>query len=392
MNLRLLSFAIAVVAFAFSYVHSQPASQPNDSELALEISFLKDTPPAYQNVPRLRSKKSSAWYARFGRVPGWQEQQGILPVTAVRLSPYLRGDTVVISVSVLRGDFHDVEDQVAIYKARENETVTTTALQKVGIEPFVIKVVRPTLFSEFPAPLNKTQSLSVIGIEPVPATLPRYKLTLTNLSEKSVSALTLDVISNGKLETTTMPQGDYGAPLIEARATIELNKGLATRSRQTPGGFEPTNLTAPQVVIQSLVFADGSYEGEAKSAAAFLGFVAGRRTELRRILPLLANAIVAGDAVASSEALRSQLTALSYEPDPDELASLIAAFPAVPKDELNAAVNAAIHALRADLLKQLLNVEKAEANATAFSAWLVRTKGLYSSWLDRLNEIKLKTR
>jgi hypothetical protein len=393
MIFRKLIIAVAAALCLFGSVHAQSALQSsNETSLALEVVFLKGRPPAYQQVAGSRSKKGGSWYGLFGRIAGWQLPDGELPINAVRLVPHLKGETITISVSVLRGQFHDAEDRVASYKARVGEEITVTELEAFGVEPFVIKVIRTFTGSDVPTTLNKTKSVAVVGIEPLIATFPRYKLTLHNLCDKNISALSINIMGQGRVRKTGMPQGNYGEPLIKSRESAGLNESLAINAETTAGGYEPSAPPAQQIVVESLVFEDGSYEGELKPAAMFLGFVVGRRIELRRIMPLLDQALSASDAVSASETLRSQLSSLSYEPDEAEVSSLVVAFPTLDKRELRISIEAAIHTVRRDLLDQLERLQKSESNARDFSAWLVRTRQLYSNWLSHLNAVNISKR
>lgn len=390
MILRKLIIAIAATLCFYGSAQAQlPQPTPNETGLTLEVVFLKGKPPAYQRIPRLSQKKGGSWYALFGRIAGWQLPNGALPVNAVRLVPSLKSEVVNIRVSVLRGPYLDVEDRVGSYKVQENEATTLSELQAFGVEPFVVKVVRISALSDFPATSSKAKSVTVVGIEPDIAPLPRYKLTLHNLSDKNIVALSIDILGQGRVRKTGMPQGDYGEPLIKARDSGNLSESLALDAEKTLDGYQPLPLPAQQIVVESLIFEDGSHEGELKPAAMFLGFAAGRRIELARVLPLLEEVSSASDVASAPDALRSRLSALSYEPDETEIASLIAAFPTVDKAELRGSVEIAIHGVRSGLLAQLERVPKSEAKAKDFSAWLVRTRQLYSNWLSRLNLIKI---
>lgn len=390
MLFRKLIIPIAATLCFLVSAHAQsPPPSPKETGLTLEVVYLEGRPPAYQPVAGAKSRKGGAWYALFGRIAGWQPPDGAEPITAVRLVPYLKGETINISVSVMRGRFLDVEDRVASYQARENEEITVRELKAFGVTPFVIKAVRTSVNgSDFPTSLNKTKSVAVVGIEPVVATTPRYKLMLHNLSEKNISALSINIMGQGRLRKSSLPHGDYGEPLIKARESSYLNESLALNAEATAGGYEPSSPPGQQIVIESLVFEDGTYEGELKPAASFLGFVIGRRIELRRILPLLDNALSNSDPTSAST-LRAQLSSLSYEPDETEVASLIAAFPALDKGELRGAVEVAIHGVRKELLDQLEHLEKPRSNADDFKAWLVHTRKLYSNWLSHLDAANL---
>lgn len=379
---NLIIALVVIIVFATS---SPAQSLPNETHLALEIIFLQGRTPAYQQVSTSNSKKSGAWYALFGRVPGWRLPKGSLPIDAVRLTSYFEGETVKLRVSVLRGKFQEVEDEVASYSLRENEVIEVKELVAFGVEPFVIKLVRPSVNSELPGVVNKTNSVAVVSLEPMASTLPRYKLTLHNTSDKNLIAVSLSALSNGRVQTSSIRQNPYGEPVIEARETASLNQSLPVRGMPKPGGFEPLSSSAPQIVIESLVFEDGTYEGNQERVRMYLGFVIGRRTGLRRILPLLDEAMK--DSNETSEVLRSQLAALSYQLDETELNSLANAFPKVNRNDLKISVEVAMQAVGNDLLDELRKIEKPDA----FRSWLAPTHKQYSLWLSRVEMVNVST-
>lgn len=49
----------------------------------------------------------------FPRVPGWQDHEGVLPVTALNLAARADGVVLRVTVSVLRGKFREVLEPVA---------------------------------------------------------------------------------------------------------------------------------------------------------------------------------------------------------------------------------------------------------------------------------------
>lgn len=383
----------ATLALCFSNAGNGQALQqsPDANGLALEIHYLKGKPPAYQTVLGSIAPKKSSWYGAFDRIAGWQLPAGELTVNAVKILPYLKGETINISVSVLRGKFHDAEDYVGFYKIHENEMVVVKELECFGVVPFEIKVVRVAPHSDTPATMNKTQSVVVVGIEPVVATLSRYKITLHNRSSKSIIGLSMKVMQQGRPRISSFPQGDYGAPLINALEIVSLNRPLATNAIARAGGFEPSPPPSQQVVVESLIFDDGSFEGELQPAATFISFVVGRRIELRRVMPLLEKAFKATDHIAA-EQLRAELARLSFDADETEVASLSTAFPSIEKRELRTGVDAAIHGVRRDLIDQLERLHKSEAAEQELNEWIVSTRELYSKWLSRLEVMKVSAR
>ena len=387
MGVRNLIIATASVICVLGSSNAQepPQTRTADTGVALEVTYLPGKPPAYQVVTRTEGPKGGTWYALFGRVAAWRLPAGDKPIKAVRVVPYLEDDKVRVVVSVLRGTkFHDTEETVATYFRRENGELTVEELKSFGVEPFGIKVIRvgPQM-SDLGPTVNKTRSLEVVGIEPMVATFPRYKLTLHNQSDRNISALRVNVMDRGKITLSGMPQGKNGEPLIKARDNYELNQFLPVRAQSAPEGYTPSSAPSQQIVIASLVYEDGTYEGEAEPAATYLGFAAGRKTELKRIVPVLESALVTS---ASLEEVRLQLVNLSYDADDADVASLAKVFPGFDRLRLKSPIETAIHGVRKDLLDQLDRFQKGEDSTGSFLEWLTRTRDRYSSWLSRLSQ------
>jgi hypothetical protein len=284
---------------------------------------------------------------------------------------------VSVNFSVLRGKFLDVEDIVGTVTLRENEVTSVDALRDFGVEPFKIKLVRVSPQpSAVPAVINKTKMVEVVGIEPVVSTFPRYKLTLHNFSDKDISAVSIYVMRDGRKSLSGMPQGDYGEALVKAGSFGELSQILATRAETTAAGYSPSAPGAQQIVIASLMFADGTYEGETSSAASYQGFVIGRRTELNRVVPILDNALATS---TSKEAVRAKLSEQSFAFDNGDLAALVTKFPGVDRAELKTSVEVAMRWIRKDALDEL------DRSTGDFRACLERLRDRYSNWLARLN-------
>jgi hypothetical protein len=249
------------------------------------------------------------------------------------------------------------------------------------------KLIRTSSPSDVPEILNKTKSVALTGINPIGSTRINYQLTLQNLSDKNINAVSIDVLSDGRIRIVSMPQGYYGKTFLRARESRTLPESLTTSP--DPGSYDPPVRRGVQIVIESVIFEDGSYEGDLKSAGIFLGALVGSRIEVRRILPLLENALSASDAVSASEVLRKELNSLSYEPDEAEVASLVATLPTLDKGELRISVDAHIHQVRTKLLDELESLERSQSNAREFSTLLASKRQYYSKWLFGLNGVTL---
>lgn len=385
MKLKRLVILVASIVCLFGTTSAQqPQTRPAATGLALEVTYFEGRPPAYQPVLGVNMPRRGSWYALFGRVADWQLPAGAQPIDAVRLVPYLEGDRVRITVSVLRGEkFQDSEDSVASYVLRENERLTLVALQDFGVVPFKIKVIRlAPQTSEFPAIVNNTKSLEVVGIEPVVSTFAVYKLTLHNLSDRNISALQVNTVRDGKIKLSGMPQGAEGEALIKSGDYFALKQPMSTAPQPTPGGYAPESLPAQQIVIVSLMFEDGTYEGEAKPAATYRGFALGRKTELERVVPVLENALA--ESVSPAD-LRTRLSTLSVEVEESDLANLVAAFPDIKRERLQSPLEVSMHGIRRELLDELKQFDQSQRSPGDFQLWLIGTRDRYSKWLARVS-------
>ena len=120
-----------------------------------------------------------------------------------------------------------------------------------------------------------------------------------------------------------------------------------------------------------MVFEDGSYEGEVESAATYRGYVIGRKTELKRIVPVLENAVATS---ASIETLRRQLSALSHDFENDDIAALAKAFPGIELKKLESSVEAGIHGIRKEVFDQLETFKDGQHSEGDFQVWLTDIK------------------
>lgn len=379
----ILAIVFTLSFFEYSNAQSQQA-RPTATGLAVEVTYFQGRAPAYEPVRRTKLPRGDgSWFGLFGRVKEWQLPTGAQPVSAVRVVPYLDGEMVKVTISVLRGEkFLDLEDIVGTYTVRENEGIAIDSLRDFGVEPFKLKLIRVAPQTpEVPTVLNKTRSLEVVGIEPVVATLPRYKLTLHNLSEKNVSAIRINTMRDGQLSLSGMPQGEEGKPLVEAGSFKELNEMMLTRAETTAAGYSPAAPRGQQIVIATLVFEDGSYEGDPEPAATYRGHTIGNRAELKRIVGLLEDALTSSSSI---EKVRTQLSKLSYDFDQSDMAVLASAFPEIDRNKLQTHIDVAIHLLRKEVFDNLDRFQPGPGSGD-FRVYLQTMKDRYAGWLLRLD-------
>ena len=394
---RFLVVAFTVLLLMCQVIVAQQPEQPSapaPTGLALEITYSKGRPPAFSPVAGSCCKPGGAWYGLFGRIPADASQPVSLPVQAVDVRSKVAGEFVRVTVSVFLGvRFFDKKEEVATYELKENEGVKAVGLTRFGVEPFDIKVVRvnPNL-SYTPSVLIKAESISVAGIELKNTTLPSYKLTLHNTSNRDVVAIAINVFADNKLQASSLPQGIQGRTLIKAGSAEEITVRAAYQAQRTSEGFRPEPQPNQEIVVTSVVFNDGSFEGDAKMAATFTAFVTGRKIQVPKLIALMDTTSNIPDlnVPAALEMLKTQAELLSTDAEPSVLDHVRTSFPKFTSSEshdLKLSVEVALQAVKFDFVQCVKEFEKRNPNANdrQFRAWLTATKHSYELWLSRLS-------
>lgn len=358
------------------------------SMLTLEITFHKDRKPAYQLIGENDKLKKGSWFALFETLPDWRQPESALPVRAVNIVPTMENGLVKVRVSVFLGKkYHEKEEFVAEYRMREDEKVSVEELKKFGVAPFEIAVVRLVqTASVLPRVINKSESVTVVGLEPVSSAVPSYKLILANNSENAVSAISFRVTVDDSLRLSGIPQGAGGRPLIEPGKMLEKEIPNATKLvKVAPGQPIPVE-TNQTLTIAAVIFEDDSFEGEALEAARFLSFKFGRKVQLERIVELLGQAVESKTALSE---LESRAENLGVEIDDNNFNSFTAKFADLPEKEkfsLRNAINTAMQSVKRDFISDVKNLAESRENSKTSDLrnWLKISRQKYQDWLLRL--------
>lgn len=381
-----LQVLLLAAFFGVGVKAQEKANESVPNGLVLEVTYFKGRPPAFQTISPKESK-CGAWYALFRRIGNRPSNAGSLPVRAVNIVSHLEGDAAKVRISVFTGiKYHDKEEFVADYTIRENEKAVIKELTEFGVEPFQIGAVRnlPTI-SDLPTPVNKTDSLQIVNVEPNYSTLPTYKLKLLNSSGKAVIAFTLEERADGEVKLSAMPQGNQGEFLIAPGGTIE--KIIPSSFERKTYNKEPIAAQPNrEIVVSSVVFEDGSYEGDFLKAANFLAFALGRKSQLQKILHLLESAL---NSRSDLNELYEQISNLSLETDDNAYNELMGKLPNLTenqKSNIRNAAQIASHRVRKITLEGLASFMESQKGVkkNKNNEWLIKTKREYGDWLAKL--------
>ncbi len=383
-------FGLLIVAAALTPAAMAQQNPSAPTQFALEVHFYPKQPPAYLIVPV--ASRHGAWFARFGQVPGWTQPTDSLPVTAVDVKSELAEDGVRVWVSVFLGELHQQVNKISSYVLHEGEKVTVQELTQVGVEPFVIKLVRlnPTL-AEMPKFTSKSKSIEVVVMQPNISTLPTYQVVVRNISNKNVVALAANVILEGHPRVMSLPRGKEGEPIIAPAGTYEFTVRLATQSTPTPDGFTPALVPNQVIEVSSVIFDDGSFEGNAEQAIHYAAFQKGDKIQLARIVGLFDRSLAAADAAPSATlaSLKAQVAALSFESDAASVQEVHSKFPDISSQEegnLKPGIEIGMVQLRDEVVKDITDFQlhHRQVDPNALRDWLMTSKQRYQAWLARL--------
>jgi len=386
-------FTIGLTVPAARVFAQQDVSPP--TRLALEVTYYPGRNPAYLTVPGPDSKPSGAWYALFARIASWQPPAGAQQIEAVRVISRVEGDAVSVTVSTLSGSKAlENEQRVGTYVIRETEKISIDDLKRFGIEPFQIKLVRvnPNIPPVPPVVLKHVESVVVINSMAKETTLPSYRIILRNQSNKNIVGLGVDVVAGGKVQITSKPRGIDGQPLIAAGKEYWLTVAAPNRAQPTADGYAPTSPSDQQIQIKAAVFDDGTYEGDAETAAAVRGYRAGEKMVLPRLIPLLESALNSSntDVIEALRNLESQVSLVSSDADPQMVQALTAEFPRASdarRSEIKATMEVTATTIKSTLIKEIHTLENEGAqtlNVDLYRTWLTKTRERYEKWLSRL--------
>lgn len=198
------------------------------------------------------------------------------------------GDLWHFKVFVGQGEFYDAGEQPAAdLMLGTNERAEVGGLERFGISPFRVGVVKVMgQLARKPYVRNKTQSISLeqseVGMLPEP-----HRLTLRNNSDKQVLAIQYNSFKDNRFLFLRWVENGPTQPLIKAGDVYRLEVLSQDLTCGDPDGYRASQ--SDRIDIVSVVFADGSYEGEPGLAALIRGQAIGNKKQLQRVVAALEN-------------------------------------------------------------------------------------------------------
>jgi hypothetical protein len=295
------------------------------------------------------------------------------------------GDLWDLKVALGAGEFYDAGSrQIGAFTLRTNERADISEAAQLGFGSFRVAVVRVVGEGALqPAIRFKTQSLSLDKLEA--NTLPQpYRVYVKNNSDKDVLAIQYNTYKDRQMVQLKWLSLPPPLALIRAGEVFPLDVLSQDRTCADSDGYHSTQSNV--IEIASVVFVDGTYEGDSGLAALVRGSAIGNKKDLDHVVSVLSNL---SENEVAPEVLLSALKALAEgmddEADPYLLDVLRNGLPPQSDNAATALTNfirSGQHAVRASLLgdsRQLESLIKRQ-NVEAIRTFCAKTITKYQQW------------
>jgi hypothetical protein len=388
MGLRLKTL-LAILLLCLSVIAQQRQDKAVKQELAVEVSHGDDGPWRWE-IPAFNGGGGEG--GNFRHIESWKPSSGEAPVASIVFKIGRDADIVIVDLSVRLENEKVVA--VGTYRLRESETVRTEELTKFGVEPLVLKIVKakPGFKDPFPAILpqleNKTKAIEVVSFYQDAPPSDSFRLTLKNVSTRKIMALDLFMPSpDGNGGSGDQSHGAPGHPLMLPGDVSVQFIGVGRGGRMTAEGYVPDVQLQRTLIIRTVVFDDGTYDGEVGPAAEMEARRRGQDLQRKRIIPLLQSAMDTEDkdALTTVNDLKEQAYGLGRTADTSVVEELIARYPSlneksrvrVTQDVETGLRDGKLEFLR--YIKEFEDTPKQGPEHANFQAWLKKTKANYEN-------------
>ena len=393
--MKKLSILLAIVVIAsWSVVNAQEPQEPSISLQAadkktrylLETYITPQLGPTYLLVSGPKEKSGFGVFPRFVRTDT-QPESGRTPIRGVKLEPLFNGETADVRVTVLRGnEGYEEEELVHVYQLAVGEQKRLSHLRQLGIEPFLIRL----LDANPPVPprpdyQNFTKSIEIVKVRLEHTPMSAYRITLRNLSDKSVSSLKVDETSAGEEGPVALPTGPEGRALIDPGGLMDLYIPVLVA---VPNGktYVPGTKASHTINIRGVAFTDLSFEGEVEQACSFEAQVIGKRLWLKGMIALIDQELATANfdnALEAAKRFSEKVSTLRHRLDESERNKPSSVSPNCPKPAKEATLVA--RQMNLLLIREVDRfIADNPAPAMNFSGWLHKKRSSYTAWLARL--------
>jgi hypothetical protein len=382
----------AILFLSLSVIGQQPPDAAVKLDLALEVDRGVDRK---LEIPAFDGGGGEA--ANFQRIKSWKPSNGEVPVVGIVFKIGREADIVITDLS-LRLE-NDKVINVGTYRLAENETVNTDELTKFGLEPLGLKVVKAKPRLKDPSPPImpkveiKTKAVDIVSFYQTDSPSNSFQLSLRNVSNKNIIALDMFMPSaDGNGGSGQRSQGERARPIMLPGSILVQHIGVSRSGRMTPDGYVPDVPRQQTLIVRTVVFDDGTYDGLVEPAAEIEAERKGLNIQRRRILRLLQEPKKSNDGVVLTTVsdLKEQAYSLGKASETSVVLALIGLFPSLDeksKTGLQSSVENGLRNGKLEFLRYINDFEdlqKRPGEHITFAKWIEQTMALYEKLTTEL--------
>jgi hypothetical protein len=182
---------------------------------------------------------------------------------------------------------------------------------------------------------NDLKAVQVAGLYKADPPRESYKVSLLNISPKNIVAIYFFTPNiSGKGGSSQFNTGSVDRPLIKSGEVYTEDIGAGRNVGYPPPGSVTGAPRAQWISVRTVIFDDGTYEGDADQAAGLEARGAGLRSQRIRIIELLKQSVSKGptEPVVSLDTLKENVYALGTDPESVQVEEVISKYPALTVD------------------------------------------------------------
>ncbi len=389
---RSLSLALVIAAYSLLALNVSAQSPPTPSpvKLSLKLITYEGAGPTFYPVADEDGSGMGVEIRHFRRQSHLAASDAarisLATLTFVRLAANVH---VSVYVNSANGASRECR-KIAEYLVGEGREYAVRQLSRFGIEPLRLGVVRRAEVKILPPRIdNRTSAVVVTGIE-IHERVPSIELTMKNVSAKPIRAVEIRELRGYRVKGAP-PRFDWrGMALIKPDAVWKVTLEFGWNDKVTEEGHsvEPPD----RVIINSVLFSDGTYEGDMMFAAKAEAYKTGRRNQLARVLDILRErgAALGIDAREAARALGAQVALLECTVEWSAVVDLAGRYPSLPNselDEIKTSMEAGMARQRSMLMNDLAGAAISLASETEeekLTQWVKLKSEMYEKQLAEI--------
>ena len=344
-----LGVAVVIASLAGSSALAQQSSPVPNTSRGLLITYADGrmhTKPV-RNVGVM-------WTADFPRVPGATPTYEGLALSVLDVRYVVDGTDVVVEVALSYGSAGKNQVKMPAVRLSPTAKVEIKELRDYGVQPISLSIVSiPDTPTTAPETVSPSPMLDIRAVQWGP-NASSYRVVVTNRSNVPLMWMHYRAYRDGKT-ITALPRGRLSTPLVQANARYAFDLNIGTTGF-VPGSEPYAWSPVDRIEITSLMWQDGTVEGDLDKARSQARLEERRAAELRTVIQVLG----AGTA-QSAATLRARIASLKISsPDLDEAMKLAGS-------ELES-----------------LATNGRSFDGLSYGVWLARMIRAHQEWLDRI--------